>query len=333
MDYSQRPLIELMKQGNVPGEAGVPRHIETVISNVFLFPERAYKVYKRDNAFFNASFRDISGKAARFDFTRKDFAWNRALSPSIYLEIKGVSLRGGSVTVGEPADDADELMFVMNRIEAKDVLFERLMKGSVTTEDAYIIGRQLAADLQSVRVEPVTGVNYFELFERELEDLRAWIQGLSGADIPQEEWTAWLAYLERFRTEHQAWYEGELSSQVAQSGDMHSQNAIFTEGVFSLMDTYPPKEDWKLAHELTMFYRIGADIWALGSRELFESYRLGYEQSINQKVDRRLEEPLVVYSAAIMMAYLYSLQKSDASKKDAAAKYHAFLRAYFRSVA
>jgi hypothetical protein len=82
-----------------------------------------------------------------------------------------------------------------------------------------------------------------------------------------------------------------------------------------------------------MFYRIGADIWALGSRELFESYRLGYEQSINQKIDRRLEEPLVVYSAAIMMAYLYSLQKSDASKKDAAAKYHAFLRAYFRSVA
>ena len=333
MEYSQKPLIELMKLGKIPGEDAVPRHIETVISNVFLFPERAYKVYKYDNAFFNESFRDISGKDARFDFTRKDFAWNRALSPSIYLELKGVSLRDGSLAVGEPVDGADELMFVMNRIDAKDVLFEKLMNGSITTDDAYIIGRQLAADLQAVRVEPVTGVNYFELFEQEIEDLRAWIQGLSEAGLPKEEWSAWLGYLERFRTENRAWHEGELSSQVAQSGDKHSQNAIFTQGVFSLMDTYPPKEDWKLAHELTMFYRIGADIWALGSRKIFESYRLGYEESINQKVDHRLEAPLIVYSASIMMAYLYSLQKSDPGKRDATAKYHAFLHDYFQSVA
>ena len=114
MTYSQKPLIELVKAGKTPGETTIPKHIETVISNVFVFENLVYKVYKNDNDFFNQGFRDISTTSARFDFTRRDFTWNQTLSPSIYLELRGVEVtEEGEISFVEE-DQAEELVMVMN---------------------------------------------------------------------------------------------------------------------------------------------------------------------------------------------------------------------------
>ena len=147
MSYSQKQLITLFNAGKVPGENTKPHHIETVISNVFIFADRVYKIYKNDNDFFNKSFRDISSASARFDFSRRDFGWNHSLSPSIYLELKGVTIADGALKFFEPTDAADELVMVMKRFEKKDVLFEKIMHGEINRDEAFAMGRELAETL------------------------------------------------------------------------------------------------------------------------------------------------------------------------------------------
>ncbi|PIR83059.1 hypothetical protein COU19_02745 [Candidatus Kaiserbacteria bacterium CG10_big_fil_rev_8_21_14_0_10_56_12] len=92
MVYSQRPLVRLIQEGQLTGESGKPDHVETVISNVFLFSDKVYKIYKSDNDFFNRNFNDISAKARRFDFTTADFEWNHQLSQEVYTALRGVRI-------------------------------------------------------------------------------------------------------------------------------------------------------------------------------------------------------------------------------------------------
>ena len=328
MNYTQKPLIKLMKHGKMPGEAGIPKHIETVISNVFLFDTMVYKVYKNDNAFFNMNFRDIENKNTRFAFTHKDFAWNNVLSPSIYLELRGVRVVEGKIEFVAPTDDAEELLIVMKRVNTHEVLFERLMHNEISIKDAFAIGKQFAQQIKKVRTEKPIG-NYFKMFANDIDDVRSWID-----DVPEhkDEMLKWCNFLEEFRTKNRSWYEGALSDELAFSGDIHSHNALYTNGEFFLMDTYAPKDSWRIAHELLPFYRLGADMFALGSMELFESYLKGYEEGSGTKIDRRLDAPHILYGATIMVSYLYMLKKSDATKSGVASQYHDFTKDFYQKI-
>jgi aminoglycoside phosphotransferase family enzyme len=331
MSYSQGELIRLMKEGSVSGEDSVPKHIETVISNVFLFPKFVYKFYKNDNDFFNKNFRDISSREARFAFARKDFAWNNALSPDIYLRLVGARIVDGKVEIGEPADDAEELVLMMNRMHSEDMLYEKLARGEISEEDGYRIGTQLAESLKRVRKETPAG-NYFLSFKNDIQGVRDWIAGVPEF-IPEDEWTRYCDFLDQFRIRNQEWYEGKLTAELAYSGDIHSHNALYSDGQFSLMDTYAPKDEWRIAHALVPFYRVGADLWAFGGKDTFEEFLRGYEERSGIKVDRRLDAPYILYAAGIMVPYLYMLQKTDESKKEMTARYHDFLRNFYERIA
>lgn len=332
MAYSQKPLIDLMKKGQVPGESGIPRHIETVISNVFLFDKNAYKIYKNDNDFFNKEFRDISGKEERFTFTRGDFAWNNKLSPSIYLKLMGIRVAAGEIEFLEPVDEADDLVIFMNRVDSKDFLVEKLMRGEITEKDAFSIGRQLGETLGHLKAPKVEGQNYYELFESRIKDMREWIK-MVNEYISEEESGAYCDFLENFRNKNKGLLEGTMSDELAHSGDLHSHNAVFTGGKLHLVDTFPPKEEWLIQHRMISVYRMGSDIWALsGDKNLFESYIKGYEEGSGIKVDRNLDVPFVIYASSIMVSYLYMLQRTDPKNKESALRFHKFIREYFAEV-
>lgn len=330
MSYSQRPLIALLKRGQIVGETTTPKHIETVISNVFIFDSTVYKLYKNDNEFFNKGFRDVSTKLERFDFTRRDFEWNHTLSPSIYLKLAGAIVVDDKITLPEPTDSAEELLIVMNRVDTSNILFEKLLRGEVDRGISYSIGEQLGQTLKKVRVNRPTGYNYFDIFEKRISDLRQWITPVA-EHISLEESGSYCDYLDSFRVENREWFESDLSNELAANGDVHSHNAVFLDGNFYLMDTFSPKEEWSIEHHSTAIYRIGVDIWALsGDQELFENLLHGYEESSRMKIDRRLDELYIPYALAIMVSYLYMLGRTDPGKKPAARKFHQFLRDYFK---
>lgn len=332
MDYSQKPLIELMKAGKFPGETGVPKHIETVISNVFLFDKKVYKFYKNDNDFFNKGFRDISAKADRFAFTEKDYHWNHTLSPSIYTGLINVAVKDGAITEVATTAEADELVIVMNKIDANDMLHEKLVAGKISAEDCFKIGQQLAESMKRVQVTLPQTYNFYDLFESRIKDLRDWIRSVTDY-ISLEESNSYCDFLEEFRNKNKDWFENELSAEVTTDGDFHSHNAIYSKGTFYLMDTYPPKEAWGISHQLIAPYRIGTDIWALsGKQEFFESFIKGYEASSGITVDRRLDNLYIMYASGIAVSYLYMLQTTDPDKKESAENFHKFVKDYFAKI-
>ncbi len=332
MAYSQKPLLELMKAGNFPGETGQPTHIQTVISNVFIFDDTVYKLYKNDNDFFNKGFRDLSAISDRFNFTEKDYNWNSTLSPSIHIRLAPVAVRDGAIVEVDSPDAAEELMIVMCKVDTNNVLYKKLTDGEITEEDCFEIGRQLGESMKKIQIKPAQPHNFYDSFRSRIQDVRIWIKSVTEY-ISAEESDAYCDFLEAFRTEHRSWFENELSAHVTTDGDFHSHNAIYAQGAFHLIDTYPPKESWGVGHRLIGMYRIGTDIWALsGKREFFESFIKGYEAGRGILVDRRLDDLYIIYASGIALSYLYMLQRTDPDKKESAERFHAFVREYFSKI-
>lgn len=328
--YSQKPLIELFKSGKFPGENSVPKHIETVISNVFIFDKKVYKFYKNDNEFFNKGFRDLAPKDSRFDFTKRDFKWNNSLSPSIYTELINVKLSDDNIEVLKEETETEELVIVMNRVNTDDLLFEKLMRGEISEDESFLMGRQFAESLKGAQTKFDSKHNFYDKFELRVSDLRDWIKTVSEY-ISEEESKEYCDFLETFRKENKELFEKELSDELVHGGDMHSHNAVFTDGSLYLMDTFPPKEEWLVDHKLIPLYRVGADIWALsGNKDLFESFVRGYEAGSGNTVNRFLDDLYIIYASAIMVSYLYMLQRTDKEKKESAERFHKFIREYFK---
>jgi aminoglycoside phosphotransferase family enzyme len=325
MTYSQKPFLELMKAGQFPGEITAPKHIETVISNVFVFEKNVYKLYKNDSDFFNSNFRDISTKEARFFFTRRDFEWNNALSPTIYTKTLGVAVKDGKIETCTP-EEAEDLVIVMNRINTSDILYEILLKGEISEDAAFSLGKQYGENIKRIQ-EPIKG-NYHDEFLIRVKDLQEWIRSASD-DISLEESLKYCDYMVSFTEKNRAFFEGPLSAGMTKDGDVHSHNAVFSEGKLYLIDTFPPKEDWLRGHPHIALYRFATDLYAFtGRQEIFEAFMKGYVES-GQEVNRDMDPLYILYAAGIMVSYQYMLAKSDPHHRKGAERYHAFIRDYF----
>lgn len=329
--YSQKPLIDLMKSGGFPGESGKPKHIQTVISNVFVFDDKVYKFCKNDNDFFNNGFRDISDNKERFSFTEKDYKWNDTLSPSIYIRLANVAVQDGIIAEVD-RNDAEEIMQIMNKVDTNNVLYEKLISGEITKDDCFEIGKQLGESMKKVQTRLPDKGSFYEMFESRIDDLREWINS-TPEYISKDEANAYCDYLNDFRLANREWFDGELTDEVVADGDFHSHNAVYSNKILYLMDTYPPKEEWGVGHKLIPLYRIGVDVWALsGNKEYFETLIAGYEAGNNIKVNRKLDDVYVIYVAGIAVPYLYMLQQTDAEKKEPAKRFHKFLSDYYKTV-
>lgn len=325
MSYSQQPLIAALAAGRISGETTLPKRIETVISNVFVFPEKVYKFYKNDNEFFNAGFRDISSKAGRFAFTEKDFAWNNTLSPSIYIEISGIALKEDTAVLA-PQEQAEELVIIMRKVDTNDILFEKILGNQVSVNEYRLIGEQLAENLKKIQ-EPVTN-NFYNSFLERIEDIRVWMRS-APPEMPQEEAQSYCDLLVAFTEKNRHLFETDFSLDVTTDGDFHSHNALYEKETLRLMDTFPPKDAWGVGHRLFPFFRIGVDIWALSSdTQKFEAFRRGYETASGTSIDERLFDAFVVYVSCIAVSYLYMLALTDQEKRMPAERFHAFLRTF-----
>jgi len=318
--------------GKIAGGGASPEHIETVMSDVYLFDDVVYKLYKNDNEFFNTNFRDLSRRETRIAFTRSDFAWNHALSPSIYLELQGVSVANDQIRFLAFDDAPEEFLIVMRRIAREHLLFERIVSNGISREDCFSLGSQLADSLTKARTQRFSGYNYFETFKANIVDVHNFIKDVAEY-VPFEEVQAYIDFLETFRLNNRSLFESTLSLELDRGGDTHSHNVVVTDGQLLLMDTYPPKDAWLIEHHLLPLYRIGTDIWGLsGNKELFEAFVAGYEETAAIKVDRSLDALFVTYSALIAVSYHYMLQRTDKSKALAATRFHSFLRTYFKEI-
>lgn len=324
--YSQKPLLELLRAGKVSGESDVPKHIETVISNVYLFNERVCKVYKNDNDFFNSSFHDVSAKQDRFAFSKADFEWNQQLTKEVYLHLQGVKVEGDQIQFVD-GKDAEELMFITKRMPTGTILFDRLLQGDLTVEDFYAIGKQFAKREKGfVWNGTMSDESLLDNMLERYDDIVAWIKDVEKVSaLEKETWANKLKELIVRVYTHD-------SSKVSICFDLHSLNAFYVEQMLYPFDTHPPKDAWRFGPPLLNLYRLATDVFALAGEKEFDAVMRGYHECLKKEMPSRETNRLfVIYAALIMVSYLYMLGTTDTDKHEAAVKYHDFLKRYIAS--
>jgi len=325
---TQADILAAFKEGRFIGSKELPVHIETLTSHVFLSGEAAYKVYKEDSTVFNENFSDLSDPAIRSDFIRTDFEWNHAANPATYIALKGAVIVDGQVIFVETGESA-HWVIVMNRFDSRNELLRHLSAGTLTSADFGNMGSELARSLTKVvRLRP--DIDLYKSFVTHLVDLRAWIGELSG-EIPVEEGAVYVDYLETFIETHRS--DITSSADASMVVDGHMGNMLLTDGTLSMIDIFPPKEDWRYSHRDVNVYRLATDIYALSGEEAFRAFLQGFEIASNRKLNKELEPFFVTYAASIMVPYLYVLGAKSELHMRAADQYHRFLREYFARVA
>lgn len=303
-----------------------PQHIVTAISNVFVFENTVYKIYKNDSAFFNENFNDLSKKDTRFIFTRKDFEWNNRLSPEVYTDLRGVVLNGEDIEFVEPTDEADELVIVMNKVDMSNQLVKRLVDGTISLDDCYEIGRQFGEREKQLPKLQSEKTAYGDFLTR-YEDLRPWI--LSVKDILKEDAEKYLNYIKNFIDEHKS--ELDSIDLMGVCVDVHADNAVLTGKEFLPIDTYAPKEAWLHGYKFINIYRIATDIYAFLGKPAFEKVFEGYKKSSGRILPRSYDKFLVIYCELITWPYQFMLAEKEPWRADVARTYGNFIEKIFAS--
>ncbi len=326
MAYSQKNLIDLIGEGRIPGEHEAPARIETVISHVFLFKEKAYKLYKNDNEFFNTHFNDLSTKDARILMTKTDFAWNKQLSEEIYITLQGVSVRDGVVVFADSLENSEEVLQVLKRLPAGAILFDQLVSGVVLTNGEYAqMGMQFAQREKGFVYEgQFPEESLLENMRGREKDIDEWIQGV-GSYIPAAEQKRYADMLCSLVTEVYGFGEEKTSICF----DSHSMNAFYADGKLYPFDTYAPKKEWCFGPRFLNMYRLASDIYAFSGEGAFRSFVDSYFATLEiSHSGKTLEYALVLYASLIMVPYLYMLGAENTQKMDSAKKYHSFLKTF-----
>lgn len=296
-----------------------------MLSNVFLFKERVYKLYKNDNDFINKKFDDISTREKRFSFATTDFAWNQQLSKEIYLRLQGVRAGAELVHFVDSHADAEELLLVTARLQKKDSVFEHLRAADLSEPDYYEIGKQFAErESRFVPYEAMSGESLLKNMLRRHHDLVEWSKGVE-AHLPAEERDS---YAGQVKSLIERVYTGD-STPLATSFDIHSLNAFYFDGIFHPFDIYAINDSWHFAPASVNMYRLATDVFALAGEKEFRAVVRGYYDYLGTKSpEKDAEQLMVIYSAFIMVSYLYMLSQTDAEKREVAIKYHDFLKRY-----
>ena len=323
MDNSIKILNAFSKGGFSGADTEMPKHIVTAISDIFVCRDRAYKIYKKYSNFFNENFNDLSKKEKRFDFTNKDFKWNNRLSPEIYLELKGVVWNNEAIFVN-PSIEADELVIVMKKIDMSDSLISRLTAGTISLEDSYAIGFQLGKRISNLPKVLPSGLNLYDSFISRHKEIVSWIRGVEDY-ISEDEFGGYCDTLLSIIQSNKEYFQGN-NELLGYCLDIHADNAIFSNSILLPIDTYSPKEEWLCGYKYISVYRIATDIYAFLGREYFDEVIKGYEDATHEKIPRKFDLLMILYSELIICPYQYMLSEKDKSRLALAQKHLGFLR-------
>lgn len=326
MNYSQSPLLELLQQGKVPGEQGIPTHVETVISNIFLFNERVYKVYKQNNESFNKNFVDISRTPERMVFSREDFEWNAQLAKEVYIFLRPVKVEDGTLVFLDSFEEAEEFLLVTKRLPSEACVFEHLLKNDLTSADYYEMGKQFALREQYFAEHEDAGkISLLENMQGRCVDIDEWLKDVEEY-FPASEREMYIAQLGSSINE----IYGHDTRKTSTCIDFHSLNAFYIERTLYPFDCFSIKYEWRFGPALLNIYRFATDVLALVGEKEFRAVIEGYHETCGTApVSEEVEKHLVFYSALIMVPYLYMLGKNDSEKYDAAITYHRFLKSIY----
>jgi aminoglycoside phosphotransferase family enzyme len=314
-------------QGKLVGYAGVPTHIQTVISDVFLFEDAVLKRYKRDVGWWNTGMTDLSKGQSRIDFITNDFAFNQALNPDVYRSLQTLAMEGDQLILRDPQEGEDELIIVMRKVDTSKTFTKVLVAGSLQNADYESIGRQMANKKRALSRDflpkDIHSTWYEQLVNR-FNDLEAWV--LSEESFPRDIAETGLRTLREVLEAHRHAFAAMTPDALSVCVDCNSENLLYADGTLSFLDAYPPKAAWKIGAFNHDIFRTGSDIYALAGKEAYESFLQGVYSVVQDALDPELHNFYLLYGAMIMGPYFYMLGKKNSVYLKPAEQYAAYIK-------
>ncbi|PLX26716.1 hypothetical protein C0583_06835 [Candidatus Parcubacteria bacterium] len=323
----QKELIKAFKDGKLESEKSKPKHVETTISNVFIFETQVYKIYKDDCEFFNELFFDLSKKDNRFDFSKRDFDWNNFFTPNVYTDLFGCKLKDGEI-VFVNHEIAEELVVVMNKIDTENGLAALLYNDKIDESKAGDIGSQLAIQLNRLP-EVQAELSFAEAMEVRRQTTLDWI-----SSVPEHVKGKTLSSFKKKFEELYKVYAKTIHKNQAFGPclDIHLENLIYTDGQLLIIDSYMPKKEWVVADMNLNFYRCAIDILALSGKANYEELKRTFENISNFKLNKDNENFYLLYGGLVSIPTLFKLGEADSKKAELAKKYLKFMKDFVKKI-
>jgi aminoglycoside phosphotransferase family enzyme len=270
-------LIEAFEKQAVSGISGSPdKVIETLISKLFFFGDKVYKIYKWNKAFFG----DFSSLSFRKEFYKEDFFWNNAMAPHIYTNLRVVKFDGSSF-VESDMKEAEDFYIVMNKINEKDNLTHKLIAGDITQDNLRLIAREMTIKLEELTREKKDSLQYVvdrglaSLEQEIVGDLRSWGY-MADPQYPKEKTDKTTRILgDAFKREK--YFTDFKNSDLSIAVDNHSDNILFSNGQLGFIDIFPPRDIWRIVDPFYNICRLATDVAVLRDRDsanvMYDEYK------------------------------------------------------------
>lgn len=332
-DYLE--IVEAFKSGRVTGheDEPTPKHIETVISHVFLFNDVVYKLYKRENEIFNKNFRDLNNEEVRTHFIKEDYFWNNYFNSDVYKSLVKVRLSNNLIIIDEDQETDGDWVIKMARIDADQTLTNVLRKNPIPTDKLKSLGHDMTKLIAEFPHTPKAENNFYENFVSRIIDVREWLLLADEKDVPKEVTEKIDSALKSYLEKNKERFESFPISDLVIAPDNHSDNVLFIDSVHSFIDLYPPKASWLLSEPFMNICRLSTCVAVLSDEEsanaVIDGYNEYYDSDSN---DESLKTFYQIYSAAIQGAYVFMLANGDQKLRDEAQRYFDFIEKWISRI-
>ena len=312
-------LISAFESGyvnNIPNFTDPP--IETLLSKLFFTKDRVYKIYKPRPAFYG----DMSEKNYRRDFYAVDFSWNNKIAPEIYLELCGVKYENNRY-MQSPIDTADDYYIVMQRIDGKDHLRNRILNNQITPAEIQSVTRALINRLNNLHesekdnLAHISARQHNDLHQESVNDLENWAN-YSSSEFSNTHAKRAIEHI-RHIVNNESYFTNYNHNNLQANIDANCDNIIFLDDKISFLDILPPKESWRVNDRFFSLARLFVDIAVLGDKQT--------AQTIYDTCAEYGEIPSknALLAHEIHAAVIQSLYRRDINQDDLAEKYERFV--------
>jgi len=308
-------LLDAFEYGAVAGISGHPdKIVETVLSKLFFFGDRVFKVYK----WRNGSIGDFTDSAFRKDFFRNDFRWNASMSPETYRRLGSVKWDGYRYVEASELE-AEDYFIEMNKIDEDGVFFHLLQKGEILEEDLRVVVKTLFERLDSL-TESVSE-EFADIFSIPLPDMhvtdmrstREWIHSHEDSPFKTEAGAIADSLLEFIPT-HAPFRSFDTDRYLA-SVDNHAGNILLGNGRATFIDSMPPMRIWRARSPLYILSRTATDVEVLAGKKFSDPMYEEYSRIRGELVDPVEKSYCQSVSALIMALYQYGLKEFEIAKR------------------
>ncbi len=318
-------IVSAFAEGKVFGLGSAPEHIKTQISHVFLYQDRVYKLYRKDNEGFNKYFVDLADTDLREQFYRDDFFTNHYFNPEVYLNLLRLKQNGDNFLLTSSNEQRDDLVIEMKRIDPTYNLTEILKSGKLTSNEAEEMGHFMTKAIAEFPEKPDSKLNYHEIMLHFMEDLRGFSY-MADPEISKEDTDKVMELLSRHVMSKKEVHSKMTAQDMVISIDNHADNVFYKNGQTSFIDVYLPKESWRTVEPLYCIYRPATDVAVWEGEEVKNSIVEGYRRFYGVKeIDKATDLFYQIYFALIRAAGFYQLYKEHGTHKEEADKYWHFI--------